>query len=210
MKRSADFEFEALKWITGPLYTERRDAWLASTPEVRSRLLRDEHDPEWRTSVTATILLGWLDHRTSYDDLLRKLDDPAPWKKAQKTIMGLNAVWGSYANRVAEDPAFATMIFPLCLEVVLKRHGEWWAPKTTTFFEMLGQKKDERSIEPLFWYLQNIARNDTERDLVAFTLRLFPTEPLRSRIARLQFDQKAVIEALSHQLEGRHLPKDSE
>jgi hypothetical protein len=209
MNRSVDVEFETLKWLTGPLYTEKRDAWLASTPDARSRLVRDEQDPDWRTSVTATILLGWLDHRASYDEFLKKLDDPEPWKKAQQTIMGLNAVWKGYGMRVREDPAFGTMIFPLCLEAVLKRHGEWWDPKTKTFFDMLRQKEDERSIEPLLWYLQNIAEDYQERDRVGATLRLFPTEPLRTRIAKLYVDQRAVREALEHELDGRHLPKDA-
>jgi hypothetical protein len=210
MKPSADFDFEALKWITGPLYAQKRDEWLARTPDVHTWLQRRAEDKDWRTSVTATTLLGWLDHRGAYEGLLRELDDPEPWAKAAKKVNGLYGVWDGYGARVRDDQEYRAMVFPLCLEAVLKHHGEWPYPKTRTFFEMLKQMADPRSIEPLFWYLQNVAQDRTERGLAAFAMQLFPWEVLRGRIAKLHVDQRAAMEALESELDDRALPSRDE
>lgn len=197
------FDFEALKWITGPLYTKKRDEWLASTRDARLILLRHQQDKDWRTSITATILLGWLEHRSEYEALVRELDQ-VEWEKIEQKP-GWKSVWETYAKRVRDNPQLGEMLLHLCWEVVLKRHGEWRHGTTVAFFEMLRERPDERSIEPLFWYLQNVARDQTERDLAARALARTPVEPLKRRVARLRIDQWAVLWAV-RRMDAQHIP----
>jgi hypothetical protein len=200
-----EFDFEALKWVSGPLYTRKRDEWLTLVPDARARLARYEQDRDWRTSVTALILLGWLDHRSAYEALFPEIEESFRRLKPGN-IMGNNVVWGAYGDRARLEPEFAGMVFPLCLEVLLKRHRELAFHMMRTFLEMLQQMKDERAIEPVLWYMQNVAQDESERGLGTFVLRLYPTEPLRARLARLRTDQQAVVEVLDRELDDRHLP----
>ena len=190
------FEFDALAWVGGPSYTKHRDASLASTPDARALLNRCKAAPFWRTSMTASTLLGWLDHRAEYEALVGELNG-VDWDKLDSFPGGRERVWERFAKRVREDPAHGERILPLAWEVVLGHHPEWRHGTRVAFFEMLREHPDPRSIEPLFWFLENLARDQTERDLAARALARMPVEPLERRVARLRIDQWAIRRALT-------------
>jgi hypothetical protein len=203
MKES--FDFEALKWVTGPLYTWKRDEWLTTTPDVRARLIRSIGAPSWRTSVTATILFGWLENRADYEALLREID-AVDWKKIARNNNGPHGVWDEYMARASNDEAFGNKFLPLAWEALLKRKEEWSMYKFQTFLEIIKGRPDERSIEPLFWYMTNVADDFGDREVAAGVMRFFPVEPVRRRIGKLEADQKDVRTALSRTLPGKYLP----
>jgi hypothetical protein len=184
------FEIEALKHFEGPLYTKQRDAWLRDTPNAREILRQQEQQPEWRTKVTAKILLVWLERRAEAESLLRDIDH-VDWAKERSKVSGRALVpesgtWGS------DHPELHAAFLPLCWEAVLKRRKEWPEDKRWIFFAMMQRAADELSLEVLAWYLQAIADTRSERALAVSGLLRMPPAKVEARMASLSQQTKDV------------------
>jgi hypothetical protein len=142
-------DFEALKSLRGEPYTDQRDRLLAAGPELRARLAVRERGPEWEDAVQAKILLGWLDHRATYEALLRDLDQEDP-AAAQRTAVGLNLIWNAYADRAMHE--LKEVVLPLSWEAILRYADELPMWKIVAHLRMIGAAAHPLSVEPLLHY----------------------------------------------------------
>jgi hypothetical protein len=189
---NAEIELEALKFIEGPLYTQHRDSFLAETPGVRALLLQKADDKDWRTQVTAKILLAWLDHRREGDELLAAIDREN-WARWRRTAAGAEGIFESYASLCAEHPEKQAYLLPFSWEAVLKRRHEWSDDKRRVFVQMMQQVPNELTVEVLFFSLRALAETESDRALAVFGLRLMPRELVRPRLARLRREQAEIL-----------------
>jgi hypothetical protein len=186
------FEFEALKYVEGPLYTKHRDAFLAGTPNVREILRRQETQPDWRAKVTAKILLTWLDHRPEAEKLVDDIDH-VDWEKERHTVVGIEAIPDAYSGWSSAHPEVHGWLLPLCWEATLKRQKEWSENKRWIFYAMLqvdpNALMNELSVEVMFWYVRAIAESTHERRLGTLGLIGMPPALIRPHALRLQQQQ---------------------
>jgi len=181
----APFELEALKYLDGPLYTKHRDAWLRNTPNAGEVLRLQEQQPDWRTKVTARILLTWLDHRTEAERLLDDVDH-VDWGRERRKVSGSAPVPDDRRTWGSEHPELHGLLLPLCWEAALKRRKEWHENKRWIFFAMMQRAADELTLEVLFWYLQVIADSRSEQALALSGLRRMPPAMVKPHVASMK------------------------
>jgi hypothetical protein len=186
------FDFEALKFMIGPAYTQKRDAFLRETPEVRTRLSRLRNDRDWRTRITASILLAWLDHGRVYEKLLRDMEEQN-WASGSANVNDLHE---AYAERIERELGLEGYL-PLCWEMFLKRYPEWEFVRRFAFVLLIEIHPDERSLDPLFDHVRRAPELTSDEQAIresAFALRRMPKAELGRRLRRLKSDEDEIVE----------------
>ncbi len=156
-----EFVFEVLKSFQGSLYDQELQRWKGTISPPKEWLKPHKDSDDWRTAVTAMILIGWIEHGPMYNELLANLD-AEDIESAGRSAAGLNLIWDKY--RHLAETKFKKDILPLCWEVILKHSTSWPNWKVVTFFRMMEAVPHEDSLEPLIWFIEN-----TDNDALSYS-----------------------------------------
>jgi hypothetical protein len=167
----ATLDFEGLKVVSGPAFALGRDRWLATTEGAKAVLARLAAATDWRTQVTARILLGWLDHRRPYQALIDELD-------RETWAGGLEAARSRYVARVERDDELRAAILPLCWEAVSKAGPELRRDKRAIFLALLERYPDPLSFGPLVTFIEELADGPGDRRLALAAMAPLPRAPV--------------------------------
>jgi hypothetical protein len=138
---------------SGDVYREARKTILARGPATIAFLDAQRGSADWKTSLTADILAGWLRTPALFDqctEIVRgNLHDRLP-------------ITGSFSadRRIDEIQGLGKAVTPRLLEMVWKT-GEYGGPKEReTIFGALTELRDERSVSPLIDLMRTAPEED--------------------------------------------------
>lgn len=152
-------------------YTAARRAILERGPVTMPFLQSQRSSPDWKTSLAAAILMGWLTKSEKYklctDAVLGKVEGPQP-------ITGRASV----KSRVAQVSSLGIEITPRLLEMALKTKeiGDDYAQAAAIFGALIALK-DQRTVLPLIDVMKT-SGDPSLREWAASTLG--PLQDLRA------------------------------
>ncbi len=185
-------ELEILAEITGNAYDIKKEEFLSQTSDIKIKLRNFASHQNWQTACTAQILLGCLEHRKLYKEVLKELD-AVDVESEQKTAGGISRIWNMYALKARDQ--YKKNILPKCWEVIMKHHCDLEHWKLITFLAMLGAIPNKFSIEPLVNFMKN--SNDAFLvDYAAQRLGGFPEAMVRSHLEQFKKGQQDILKAI--------------
>lgn len=183
-------ELEGLLGLRGEAYAHQRDLLVGDRAGLREHLAAWEASVDWQRRTQGLILRGWSEHAALYRRVVRELD-AVDIASMEGMVSGITAVWREYAGNARYD--YHEAILPLCWEVLLKFGDTWPAWKVRTFLEMISAVPHAASVQPVFFYMQEIAPLDRLGGPTNTLRDLPPAAVLPMLVVRL-----AQIEAMLH------------
>jgi hypothetical protein len=146
-------EFRNAVSENGEAYRDARKTILARGPEAGAFLEAQRRSADWKTSLAAAILAGWL-------------QTPALFEQCTEIVRGnlhdRLPITGSFSadRRIDEIQGLGKAVTPRLLEMVWKTR-EYGVPKEReTIFGALTELRDERSVSPLIDLMRTAPEED--------------------------------------------------
>ena len=186
------YEFELLKYIGGQPYAGQRNRLLQSPAGLENRLLPYASDKDWRTAITAHILLGYLRHQGPIASLMKTLKEQN-LDRARESAAGMGPVYEKY-RLMARNHGQA--ILPYAWEMLLKFDSESEGWKLIAMTHMIGAVPHPLSAETLIRFIENTEKEGPRNAAAAALVRLADAGVL-ARVAKTRARHEAVADLLA-------------
>lgn len=150
-----DAEFKIAVEQDGAAYRAARDAIVQRGPSALAFLEPKQSSSDWKTALTASILVGWLRNCDSFDRCTEAVFG---------RLSGGPTVTGSWTadRRIRTVAHLGNVLTPRLLEMALKTRELGEREQTETTFGLLVVWNDPRAVVPLIRVLEVPARTTTE------------------------------------------------
>jgi hypothetical protein len=147
-------EFKTAVLQSGEAYRAARTAILNRGERAIAVLTPKQADRDWKTSLTASILLGWLKNPALFDRCTAAIEGK---------LIGPLPITGSFpaTRRIAAVSNLGKSVTPRLLEMALKTHELGDEEQATSIFGSLVALKDELAVVPLIETLKLETKDNT-------------------------------------------------
>ncbi len=165
----------------GDLYQKEKEKLLSSEEHVSALLEESRDSDQWEYHIAASIIDGWRKHGKLYETVLGEIE-AIDAEKYRQTVKGIE-----------KD------ILPLCWEMILKFGNQYEQWKIITFLYMISAVPDERSIEPLMWFIENTDSEEL-RQRAARAITFLPKDAVKTRLKQTEEQHNELIKTVKDAL----------